>query len=80
MHENFRVFGDYLVVVLYNINMTTDQHKIRMVRLSEAELGEIVEGNSFRFYASMVVIFVICATAAIVLALYVAQMLAGPRF
>lgn len=57
-----------------------DEHKIRMVQLSEAELKEITAANSFRFYASMVVIFVICALAAIILSLYVAQFLSSTRF
>lgn len=60
--------------------MSVDEHKVRMVRLSEAELKEITAGNSFRFYASMVIIFVVCAIAAIVLSLYVSQFLANTKF
>jgi len=59
--------------------MEIDQHRVRMVRLSEAELKEIVEGNSWRYYFVMVVVFAVCAIAAIILSLYLAQLLSSSK-
>jgi len=49
----------------------------RLVCLNEREIKEIATGSNYQWYIVTIVVFLICAFVGFIIALYMAQLLAG---